>query len=70
LEYAENNFAELIQKSLKGDEFLIMIDGKPALRMIPFRKKIYSRRLGTAEGQIVIKENFDEIPEGFEDYMP
>jgi hypothetical protein len=45
------------------DEFVIMIGDRPALRLSPFRKKIYSRRLGTAEGQVVIKEGFNEIPE-------
>jgi len=47
-----------------------MIDDRPALRLPPFRKRKYSRRLGTAEGQVVIKEGFSEIPEGFEEYMP
>ena len=47
-----------------------MIDDRPALRLTPFRKKKYSRRLGTAEGQVVIKEGFKDIPEGFEEYMP
>jgi len=70
LGYAESNFTELVRKSLAGDEFVIMIDDRPALRLIPFRKKKYSRRLGTAEGQVVIKEGFKDIPEGFEEYVP
>jgi antitoxin (DNA-binding transcriptional repressor) of toxin-antitoxin stability system len=70
LKEAESNFTELIRKSLAGDEFVIMIDGKPALRLTPFMKKKYSRRLGTARGQVVMKEGFKEIPEGFEEYMP
>jgi len=39
LKEAESNFTELIRKSLAGDEFVIMIDGKPALRLTPFMKK-------------------------------
>jgi antitoxin (DNA-binding transcriptional repressor) of toxin-antitoxin stability system len=70
LKDAENNFRELIRKSLLGYEFVIMIDDKPAVRLAPFKKKKYSRKLGTAEGQIVIKDDFKEIPEGFEDYIP
>jgi len=69
LKDAENNFMELIRKSLLGDEFVIMIDDKSAVRLVPFKKRKYSRKLGTAEGQVVIKEDFKEIPEGFEDYI-
>ena len=39
LKDAESNFTELVRKSLAGDEFVIMIDGRPALRLIPFREK-------------------------------
>ncbi len=34
LKDAESNFTELVRKSLAGDEFVIMIDGRPALRLI------------------------------------
>ncbi|MDM8555828.1 hypothetical protein QUF75_13940 [Desulfococcaceae bacterium HSG7] len=68
LEEAEKNFRKLVRRSEQGDEFVIMTDDKPLVKIIPFQKK-YTRKLGTAKGKVVMKEGFKEIPEGFEDYI-
>lgn len=70
LKDAEKYFRQLVQKSIQGNEIAIMVDNKPVVMLVPFKNKTYTRRLGTAKGQVVIKDDFKEIPEEFEDYIP
>ncbi len=37
LEDAEKNFRELVKKSVAGDEFIVMTDDKPLVKIIPNR---------------------------------
>ncbi|NJL58959.1 MAG: hypothetical protein HC887_04215 [Desulfobacteraceae bacterium] len=64
----EIGFRELVESSVQGNEVVIMKDNEPIAKIIPFPKK-FRRRLGTAKGQVIIKEGFKDIPEGFEDYL-
>jgi len=64
----EVSFREFVENSVKGNEIIIMKDNKPIAKIIPFPKKL-RRRLGTAKGQVIIREGFKDIPEGFEDYV-
>ncbi len=65
----ESSCRELVEKSVQGNEIVIMKDNEPIAKIIPFPKKL-RRRLGTAKGLVVIKEGFKDIPEGFENYIP
>lgn len=40
------------------------------IRLKDFKNKTYTRRLGMAKGQVVIKDDFKEIHEKFKDYIP
>jgi len=67
LEDAECKFRELVEKSVHGDEFVILKNNRAVAKIIPFHRKKQKRTLGTAKGQVIVKNNFKEIPEGFED---
>jgi antitoxin (DNA-binding transcriptional repressor) of toxin-antitoxin stability system len=72
LEQAEGRLTEIIDKLPPGEEVVLTRDGKPvatvraappALRQPP--------RLGTLKGTILyLAPDFDDIPEGFEEYLP
>jgi len=70
LKDAEKNLVELVQKAIQGNEITIVIGDKPVAILSPFITKKHARKLGTAKGQITIKDDFKEIPEEFKDYIP
>lgn len=70
LKDAGKNFAELVQKAIQGNEIIIVMGDKPVATLSPFITKKHARKLGTAKGQITVKNNFKEIPEEFKDYIP
>ena len=70
LKYAEKNFVELVQKAIQGTEITIVEGDKPVATLSPFITKKRARKLGSAKGQIIIKNDFKEIPEEFKDYIP
>jgi antitoxin (DNA-binding transcriptional repressor) of toxin-antitoxin stability system len=72
VEQAEGRLADLIDKLPPGEEIELTRDGKPVatVRAAPpaFREP---PRLGTLKGTILyLAPDFDNIPEGFEDYVP
>ncbi|MGE0084182.1 MAG: type II toxin-antitoxin system Phd/YefM family antitoxin [Desulfococcaceae bacterium] len=67
IEDTECRFRELVEKSVQGDEFVILKNNRAVAKIIPFQRKKHKRTLGTAKGQVIVKGNFKEIPEGFED---
>jgi antitoxin (DNA-binding transcriptional repressor) of toxin-antitoxin stability system len=62
--------AELVQKAIQGNEIIIVMGDKPVATLSPFITKKHARKLGTAKGQITVKNDFKEIPEEFKDYIP
>jgi prevent-host-death family protein len=67
---AKAKLSELIARALRGEEVIIARRNTPLIRLVPFSQGVGKRTLGTAKGRIRIHEGFDEIPEGFEDYVP
>jgi prevent-host-death family protein len=66
---AKAKLSSIINEALSGEEVIITKRNKPLVKIIPFRKHADTRRLGTAKGEITIHSDFDDIPEGFEDYL-
>ncbi len=72
LEQAEGHLAEIIDKLPPGEELVLTRDNKPVatIRAAPPAPR-EAPRIGTLKGTILyIAQDFDEIPEGFEDYLP
>ena len=67
---AKANFSSLVKKAMLGEEIIIAKDNKPLLRLAPILPDISKHPVpGTGRHDILyISDDFDEIPEGFEDY--
>ena len=73
LKQAEGHLAELIENLAPGDEIVLTHDAKPVatLRATRQEEDCEPRKFGTLKGTILyIAPDFDDIPEGFEDYLP
>ena len=66
---AKAHFSELVQKAMLGEEVVIAKGNKPVLKLVPLEKPKQPRKPGSAKGKIWMAEDFDAIPEGFEDYV-
>ncbi len=72
LEEAQNHLGEIIEKLPPGGEIVLTRDDKPVATL---RSTSGTRseppRFGTLKGSILyIAPDFNDIPEGFEDYVP
>ena len=57
---AKTHFSKLIERVRLGEEIVIAKAGEPVARLVPENRLGKRRKLGTAEGQIWIAEDFDE----------
>jgi len=72
IQQAEGHLAEIIENLSPGEEVVLTRDDKPVatIRAIPPPEPTL-RQLGTLKGTILyIAPDFDDIPEGFEEYLP
>ncbi len=67
---AQQNLKTLVERSICGEEIVILINDEPVAKIIPYKPKKVGRKLGTAKGLVFVHEDFKQIPEGFEGYMP
>lgn len=66
---AKAHLSELVQKAMMGEEIVIARDNKPLAMLVPIKRVRQKRIPGSGKGQILfMAENFDAIPQGFEDY--
>jgi prevent-host-death family protein len=65
---AKTHFSKLLDKMLAGEEVIITRSGEPLAKLVPVQRK-KKPNFGWARGTFTIPEDFDEIPEGFEDYI-
>jgi len=66
---AKAHLSELVQKAVLGEEIVIARDNKPQVKIVPINRPAQQRTPGSGKGQILyIADDFDAIPEGFEDY--
>lgn len=66
---AKAHLSDLLQKALRGEDVVIARDSKPLVRLVPVERPLLRREPGSARGQIWMAPDFDETPEGFEDYL-
>lgn len=72
LAQAKDHLADLLAKAAEGEDVVIVRDDGSAFTVVPTKSPPPRKRgfVGSLEGKIWIADDFDEIPEGFEDYMP
>ncbi|MEX2444126.1 MAG: type II toxin-antitoxin system prevent-host-death family antitoxin [Alkalispirochaeta sp.] len=66
---AKATLSRLIEEALSGQEVVIARRNTPLVRIVPLEQPASQRRIGSAKGKIQISSDFDELPEGFEDYV-
>ena len=72
MQEAQSHLTEIIEKLPHGEELVVTRDDMPvaAIRTMPPIAPRKSRQLGTLKGSVLdMAPDFDEIPEGFEDYV-
>ena len=71
LEQAPRALAEIIEKLPPGEDVVLTRGGVPVATIRAAPPATPGRRFGTLRGSIVsIAPDFDEVPSGFEDYLP
>ncbi len=70
LNEAASRLAELINLAEIGEEIIITKDDGSSFKIIPYQSKKPIPKFGSAKGLIKMSDDFNDIPEGFEEYMP
>lgn len=68
---AKTQLSRLLEQALAGEDVVIMRSGKPLVRLAPVEMAPSRRKLGSAKGDFVVPDDFNEaLPEevlaGFE----
>jgi prevent-host-death family protein len=67
---AKTHFSKLIAQVEAGEEIVVQRGDKPVARIVPYvEPQPPLRGFGSMRGEIWIADDFDETPEGFEDYI-
>jgi prevent-host-death family protein len=66
---AKAKLSSLIEAALSGEEIIIAKRNRPLVRLVPLNAEETTRKIGRAKGCIHMADDFDEIPEGFEEYL-
>lgn len=65
---AKTHLSRLLQRVAMGEEVVIAKAGTPVAKIVPLGKKPKKRSLGTARGEFVVPDNFnDPLPKNIED---
>lgn len=65
---AKNYLFQFLERALLGEEVIIIKAGRPVAKLIPVEAKPKSRWLGSAKGEFVVPDNFnDPLPKEIED---
>jgi prevent-host-death family protein len=57
---AKTHLSRLLERALAGDDVIIMRSGRPLVRLVPVASAPVRRAVGTAKGDFVVPDDFDE----------
>ena len=63
LQDAESQFSRLIERAAAGEEVVIVREGKPVAKLIPYHPIDTPREGGQWKGKVHIAKDFDELPD-------
>jgi prevent-host-death family protein len=66
---AKTQFSKLVRRAEAGEEIVVRRGRTPVAKIVRYEEPPRKRRLGQLKGQIWMADDFDELPEGFEDYV-
>ena len=64
---AKAHFSAIVEEALGGKVFVICRAGRPAVTVAQYVHTAPKRRPDTLKGQIWMADDFDEMPEGFQE---
>ncbi|MFH1115807.1 MAG: type II toxin-antitoxin system prevent-host-death family antitoxin [Pseudomonadota bacterium] len=59
---ADTHFSALLERVPAGEEVIIGMQGKPVAKLVPYHRGHEPRQPGALRGKIIIREDFDELP--------
>jgi prevent-host-death family protein len=65
---AKTHFSKLIRMVEQGEEIVVQRGDVPVAKIVPYMAG-RPRKAGALKGKLVLAPDFDEIPEGFEQYL-
>lgn len=67
---AKTQLSRLVELAESGEEIVIQRSGRPVARLVAIEeRRPVSEAFGALRGQIVLKADFDELPEDFTDHF-
>lgn len=60
---AKTQFPRILARVEHGEEITVNRAGEPIAKIIPFRRPRPERKSGAWRGKVVIRDDFDELPE-------
>lgn len=66
----KNQLEVLLQTAIAGEDVVITEDSKPLLKLSRIENTAPRRKAGSAKGQIVISDDFDQPLDEFREYLP
>lgn len=67
---AKAQLSELTRRAMAGEEVIIARDNRPLVKLVPVQSPKRQRRPGSGKGQLLwMAPDFDDIPDGFEEYL-
>ena len=69
---AKTRLDELLEKAVQGQDVTITRDDGTTFKIVASHARSSQKRggLGSAKGEVWLAEDFKELPEGFESYLP
>ncbi len=60
---AKTQFSRLVDRAEHGEEIVIARAGKPVVKLVRLQPQRQPRKLGIWKNQVVIHDDFDELPQ-------
>lgn len=70
LEEASIRLVDLVDEAIKGKKVFILRDTDQMVQLVPVPSPLRSPQFGSAEGLVVMADDFDAPLEDFSEYMP
>jgi antitoxin (DNA-binding transcriptional repressor) of toxin-antitoxin stability system len=66
---AASRLQELVDAAIDGEEVIIYIDDRPAIKLVPIESIEPRPKFGSEKGLVWMSDDFDEPLEEFREYM-
>ncbi|MFJ1545948.1 type II toxin-antitoxin system Phd/YefM family antitoxin [Streptomyces sp. NPDC088246] len=64
---AKTHLSRILEQVATGEEVVISKAGEPVAKVVPLRARVKRTGRGSLQGQIRIKEDFDDLPDDLAD---